>query len=91
MTDAPAVDGSTQFDVDARHLVRLVRISRDLRFIWRLSLFGTLLWGTFVLAIERSVPENSAQWARVDTDAGPGFILLLVIAGVAFLAQLAVD
>jgi hypothetical protein len=90
VTDTRAVDGSTKFDVDARHLVRLVHISRDLRFIWRLSLFGTLLWGTFVLTVERSVPGNSAQWARVDSDAGPGFILLLVIAGVALLAQLAV-
>jgi hypothetical protein len=89
VTDLP-VDGSKQFDVDARRLMRLVRISRELRFLWRFALFGTLLWGTFVLTVERSVPENSAQWARVDSDAGPGFIILLVIAGVAFLAQMTV-
>ena len=90
MTRSSAVAGSTHFDVDARRLVRLVRISRDLRFIWRLALFSTLLWGAFVLTVERSVPENSAQWARVDSDAGPGFVVLLVIAGVAFVAQMAV-
>jgi hypothetical protein len=74
--------------VDARRLVWLVQISRDLRFVWRLALFSTLLWGAFVLTVERSVPEDSAQWARVDSDASPGFVVLLVIAAVALAAQL---
>jgi hypothetical protein len=77
------------FDVDARTLVRLVRIGRDLRFLWRFALFGCLLWGAFVLTVERSTPEGSAQWDRVDADASPGFIILLVVAGLALAAQTA--
>jgi hypothetical protein len=87
---ADPVDGTRDFDVDAHRLVWLVRISRDLRFGWRLALFATLLWGAFVLSVERTRPEGSAQWNRVDADASRGFIILLVIAGVAFVAQSAV-
>jgi hypothetical protein len=87
MTDPAAADEPPDFDVDARRLMRFVRISRDLRFVWRLALFGTLLWGAFVLTVERSTPQDSAQWARVDSDASPGFVILLVIAGVAIVAQ----
>jgi hypothetical protein len=89
MTEVDAVTATRDFDVDARRLMRLVRISRDLRFVWRLALFSTLLWGAFVLTVERSTPEGSAEWSRVDSDASPGFIILLVIAGIAFAAQLA--
>jgi hypothetical protein len=88
-TELIGVGGTRDFDVDARALMRLVRISRDLRFVWRLALFGTLLWGAFVLTIERATPEGSAQWNRVDSDASPGFVILLVVAGVALVAQLA--
>jgi hypothetical protein len=90
--DVPQSGGVTvgaDYDVDARTLVRLVRIGRDLRFIWRFALFSTLLWGAFVLTVERTTPEGSAQWHRVDADASPGFVALLVVAGVALLAHLA--
>lgn len=89
MTPSAVTASTSAFDLDARTLVRIVRVSRDLRLLWRFALFGTLLWGGFVLAVERSVPEGSAQWNRVDTDASPGFIVLLVIAGVALIAHLA--
>ena len=69
--------------------MRLVRVSRELRFVWRLALFSTLLWGAFVLSVERSASEGSALWARVDSDASPGFIILLITAGLAFAAQVA--
>ncbi len=88
-TSMPEVT-ARDYDVDARRLMRVVRISRDLRFVWRLALFGTLVWGAFILTVERSVPEGSAQWARADADAGPGFIALLVVAGIALVAQLSV-
>jgi hypothetical protein len=89
-TEPVAVDGARDFDVDARRLMRLVRISREVQFVWRFALFGTLLWATFVIIVERATPEGSPEWNRVDADASPGFIILLVIAGAAFVAHMAV-
>lgn len=85
----PEGAGAPAARIDALTLLRLVRARRELALVWRLALLGCLVWAALVLTIERATTEGSALWNRVDADAGPGFVALLVVFALALGAQVA--
>lgn len=78
-------DQSTDVSVHALRLLWLVRIRRELKLLCVLALLALPLWGAITFVAETMLPRTSRTFWSLDSKIGPGFIVILVVFGAAFL------
>jgi hypothetical protein len=70
-----SVFANAQF-VNGLRLLRLVRLRRELRMLWRLALLALPVWFGLIVWIQASTPDDSDAWNWVNDAAGPGFLII---------------
>lgn len=69
--------------VNGLRLLRLVRLRREFRALWQLSLLAVPVWIVAVVWVQAATPNGSTVWNLADSWATPGLIVLagLVVVG----------
>jgi hypothetical protein len=70
---------STDQYVNGLRLLRVVRLRRELRTLWRLALLATPVWFGLIIWIQASTPDDSAAWNWADAGVGIGFLAIAAL------------
>jgi hypothetical protein len=70
---------STDQYVNGLRLLRVVRLRRELRSLWRLALLATPIWVGLIIWLQASTPDDSSAWNWADAAVGIGFVVIAAL------------